>query len=79
MCTVVQKDVLIELLANARATVNFRVDPEAERNTDQIYLGSLRNTIYNTHHNQLDFNELSTKIIAIKDKYSHLPINEMYL
>ncbi|HHF6946966.1 hypothetical protein ACXVWQ_08025 [Haemophilus sp. SZY H57] len=78
MCTLMQKDVLIEMVANTMATIDLRTEPNAVDNDDQHYLMNLRNKLYSTHHNNIDFDCLSIKVKSIKDKYVDLPIHQYY-
>lgn len=78
MCTVMQKDVLIEMIANTMATINVRTEPDAENNEDQNYLMNLRNELYSTHHDGIDYNLLSMTVNNIKDKYIGLPVHKYY-
>ncbi len=78
MCTIMQKDVLIEMVANAMATIDLRTEPNAQDNEDQRYLMNLRDALYNSHHDSIDFKLLSTKVKSIKDKYIDLPVHQYY-
>ncbi|HII3761636.1 hypothetical protein ACFGWE_10750 [Pasteurella multocida] len=78
MCTVMQKDVLIEMIANTMATINVRTEPNAENNDDQNYLMNLRNDLYSTHHDNIDYHFLSMMVKNIKDKYIGLPVHKYY-
>ncbi|WP_439295205.1 hypothetical protein [Lonepinella sp. BR2882] len=78
MCTLMQKDVLIEVVANAMATIDLRVEPKELNNEDQLYLVNLRKKLYNTHHNDIDYQNLLSKVKNIKNKYVELPINARY-
>ncbi|MFC0308258.1 hypothetical protein ACFFHK_00870 [Gallibacterium trehalosifermentans] len=73
-----QKDVLIEMVANAMATIDLRTDPTSKENEDLHYLVNLRNNLYSTHHDNIDFMLLSNKIKMIKNKYVSLPIHQYY-
>ncbi|MFZ7214790.1 hypothetical protein HZ320_00755 [[Pasteurella] aerogenes] len=79
MCTIMQKDVLIEMVANTMATIDLRTDPNAEDNEDQLYLMNLRDDLYSSHHDSIDFKLLSTKVKSIKEKYIGLPVHEYYV
>ncbi|MCT8544307.1 hypothetical protein KZ368_04890 [Glaesserella parasuis] len=72
MCTLMQKDVLIELIATAQADLSKRL--ELPLNDDQIYLSRLRNEIYRSEPDVLDFQLLSTQVKQISDKYHYLPL-----
>lgn len=79
MCTLMQKDVLIEMVANTMAIINVRTDPNVINNEDQSYLVGIRNYLYKTHHNQIDFDGLLNNINMVKDKYVDLPVNQYYV
>ncbi|MCT8567829.1 hypothetical protein NUS51_00445 [Glaesserella parasuis] len=72
MCTLMQKDVLIELIATAQADLSKRL--ELPSNDDQIYLSRLRSEIYRSEPDALDFQLLSTQVKQISDKYHYLPL-----
>ena len=78
MCTLMQKDVLIEMVANALSTIDLRTEPNASDNADQHYLAALRDRLYSSHHDSIDFQYLSTEVKNIKDKYAYLPVNAYY-
>lgn len=71
MCTVMQKDVLIELVAHAQATLAKRLP--LPLNDDQKTLAKLRGEIYSTPHYALDYENLCQVVNGIKDKYQNLP------
>lgn len=79
MCTLMQKDVLIELIADARATISLRTSPQMPRNADQSFLSELRSRVYRTAHNDLDFEGLVEQVNKIKSKYAHQPIHQAFL
>ncbi|MWQ36813.1 hypothetical protein F9892_04520 [Glaesserella parasuis] len=72
MCTLMQKDVLIELIATVQADLSKRL--ELPLNDDQIYLSRLRSEIYRSEPDALDFQLLSTQVKQISDKYHSLPL-----
>ena len=69
MCTLMQKDSLIHLVAEAQATLTLRIDPQAPFSDD----------IYDSSPDDIDFNSLSEEIMSIDSKYKNLPILEQYL
>lgn len=79
MCTLMQKDVLIELVAYAQATLTLRIDPQAPFSDDELRLGEIRNFIYDNYPDDIDFNSLSEEIMSINSKYEDIPILEQYL
>lgn len=78
MSTLMEKDVLIEMVAHAQATISLRVPLGTKKNEDQIYLTELRNYLYDTDHHSLNYEKLSDEIININNKYKTLPVNELY-
>ncbi|MBN6078462.1 hypothetical protein [Aggregatibacter actinomycetemcomitans] len=79
MATLMQKDVLIEMAAYARSIIAHRTEPNTELNDDQVELVKMRNFIYSTSPDKLDFDKLVSEINYIKDKYISLPVNKFYL
>lgn len=73
-----QKDVLIEVVANAMATISKRKDPTEPRNEDQRFLSNLIDEIYSTDPDKLDYPTLLDTVNAIKNKYTKLPIHNYY-
>ena len=43
MCTLMQKDSLIHLVAEAQATLTLRIDPQAPFSDDELRLGEIHN------------------------------------
>lgn len=74
-----QKDVLIELVASAQATLTLRIDPNAPFSSDEVRLGKIHNFIYDSDPEALNFEELSAEIMTINNKYKSRPIFEQYL
>ncbi|RIY37420.1 hypothetical protein [Psittacicella gerlachiana] len=70
-CTIVQKDVLIDLVAYAQAFLGKRLP--LPLNEDQVLLAKIRNKIYRTSYKDLDYKLLVEQIKGIIDKYKHLP------
>ncbi len=55
MCTLMQKDALIELVANAQAIVIKRVDPDLPLTDDEIRLGKIRDYLYSNAPDKIDY------------------------
>lgn len=79
MCTLMQKDVLIEVVANAQATISKRTAPNTPRNDDQRFLSNLRDELYSTHPDKIDYQRTLDDVKNIKEKYKNLPIHSHYL
>lgn len=69
MASIVQKDVLIEAIAQVQGFLARSLPPSDSLNDDELFLCRLRENIYSTHHDKLDYESLITDIIKIKDKY----------
>ncbi|QLB40576.1 MULTISPECIES: hypothetical protein [Mannheimia] len=71
MCTLMQKDVLIEMVATAQADLSKRL--ALPLNEDQITLSRLRGEIYRSEPAHINFEQMVAKIQNISQKYQHLP------
>lgn len=67
MCTLMQKDVLIELIATVQADLSKRLS--LPFNEDQRYLSRLRGEIYRSEPAALDFEQVSNQVRQIGLKY----------
>ena len=67
MATIVQKDVLIEAIAQVQGYL-FALPSSDPMNDDELFLCELREKIYNTHHDKLDYESLLADIVKIKNK-----------
>lgn len=79
MATIMQKDDLIELVANAQAIVIKRVDPDLPLTDDEIRLGKIRDYLYSTDPDKIDYQKTLDDVKNIKEKYKDLPIHSHYL
>lgn len=74
MATLMQKDVLIELVAYVRSIIMKTVPTnELNQNLDLAYLKHLRGDIYSITAHELDYETLVKDINIIKIKYKDLP------
>lgn len=78
MATLMEKDVLIEVVANAMATISKRKDPTEPRNEDQLFLSNLRDELYSKEHDKIDYQQALDKVKVIREKYINLPIHSHY-
>ncbi|XWY20589.1 hypothetical protein ACNGTO_11155 (plasmid) [Bisgaard Taxon 45] len=69
MATIIQKDVLIEAIAQVQGFLSRNLPYSDSLNDDELFLRGLREHIYSTHHNQLDYESLLVDIMKIKEKY----------
>lgn len=79
MATIIQKDVLIELVANTQAIISKRTPPNKPRNDDQRFLSNLRDELYSTSPDKIDYQKTLDDVKNIKDKYVNLPVHSYYL
>ena len=79
MATIMQKDVLIEVVAYTHAIISKRTAPNAPRNEDQRFLSNLRDYLYSTAPDKIDYQKTLDDVKNIKEKYKDLPIHSHYL
>lgn len=79
MATIMQKDVLIEVVAYTQAIISKRTAPNALRNEDQRFLSNLRDYLYSTAPDKIDYQKTLDDVKNIKEKYKDLPIHSHYL
>lgn len=79
MATLMQKEALIEAVAQVQAIISKRTAPNTPRNDDQRFLSDLRDELYSTHPDKIDYQKNLDDVKNIKDKYNHLPIHSYYL
>lgn len=79
MATIMQKDVLIEVVAYTQAIISKRTAPNAPRNEDQRFLSNLRDYLYSTASDKIDYQKTLDDVKNIKEKYKDLPIHSHYL
>ena len=79
MATIMQKDVLIEVVANTQAIISKRTPPNKPRNDDQRFLSNLRDELYSTAPDKIDYQKTLDDVKNIKDKYVNLPVHSYYL
>ena len=74
MATLMEKDVLIEFVATASATMLSRLHrAELEESEDIKYLANLRMTIYRSKPEKLDFDDIVKNVRTIINRYKDLP------
>lgn len=75
MATLMEKDVLIEVVAGALAIISKRLTiDEKEQNPDRTKLIELRSNIYSSTPEQLDYQAIIDEVNLMKEKYRNLPI-----
>lgn len=79
MATLMEKDVLIEVVAYTQAIIIKRTEPNAPRNEDQRFLSNLRDYLYSTAPDKIDYQKTLDDVKNIKEKYKDLPIHSHYL
>lgn len=79
MCTLMQKDALIELVANAQAIVTKRVDPDLPLTVEEIRLGKIRDYLYSNAPEDIPYSKVVDEVQAIQDKFENKPILSRYM
>lgn len=79
MCTLMQKDALIELVANAQAIVIKRVAPDLPLTDDEIRLGKIRDYLYSNAPEDISYSTVIDEIQAIQRKFEDKPILPRYM
>lgn len=73
MCTLMEKDVLIDILAEAIAFVAYR-EQEGEDTTESIRLMEIRDFIYSSSPEKIDFDKIQKEINELKKPYLNEPL-----
>ena len=79
MCTLMQKDALIELVANAQAIIIKRVDPDLPLTDDEIRLGKIRDYLYSNAPEDISYSTVIDEIQSIQRKFEDKPILSRYM
>lgn len=79
MCTLMQKDALIELVANAQAIVTKRIDPQLPLISEEIRLGEIRNYLYSNAPEDIHYSAIVNEIKNIQNKFENKPILPQYM
>lgn len=79
MCTLMQKDALIELVANAQAIVTKRIEPDLPLIVEEIRLGEIRDYLYSNAPEDISYSAIVDEIQAIQGKFENKPILSRYM
>lgn len=72
MATIMQKDVLIEAIAQVQGFLTRKFPNSNSLNDDELFLCQLRDRIYSSHHDELDYENLIADIVKIKEKHERV-------
>lgn len=78
MCTLMEKDVLIELVANAQAIVTKRVEKNSPLTDEEIRLGEIRDFIYSTAPEDISYMQIVNEVREIQKRFEDKPIMPQY-
>lgn len=78
MCTLMQKDALIELVANAQAVVTKRVEANSPLTKEELRLGEIRDFLYSNQPDDIPYSSVVSEIKDIQGKFEHKPIMPQY-
>lgn len=73
MCTLVQKEILIEEISEAMAFICYRQKYDAPLSTETIKLIGIREFIYKTNHKEIDLEKTRKEIEELKKSYLGKP------
>lgn len=73
MCTLMQKDALIERVASVQALIARKTPRTGKRSADQDRIVSLRRFLYASAPESIDFEAVADECNALHQKYSALP------
>lgn len=78
MCTLVEKEVLLDTISGTTAFIAYRTPPQADSDDlEECYL--LREKLLRSDPEQIDKQEVYEKLDALKAKYEGLPVFSCYL
>lgn len=78
MCTLMQKDALIELVANAQAIVTKRVDVNSPLTPEELRLGQIRDFLYSNDPDDISYSAVVGEVKTIQGKFESKPIMPQY-
>lgn len=73
MCTLMQKDALIERVASVQALIARKTPRTDKRTTDQQRIVEIRSFLYNSFPENIDFQVIADECNVLYQKYSVLP------
>ena len=73
MCTLMQKDALIERVASIQALIARKMRHTGKRTADQTRLVQLRRFLYAHPPEEIDFQAVADECLAICQKYAPMP------
>jgi hypothetical protein len=74
MCTLMEKDALIERVASVQALIARKTPRTGERTPDQNRIAELRNFLYFTDHESINFSKTKNECDALYQKYTTAPV-----
>ncbi len=78
MCTLMQKDALIELVANAQAIVTKRVDVNSPLTPEELRLGQIRDFLYSNDPDDISYSAVIGEVKTIQGKFENKQIMPQY-
>lgn len=78
MCTLMQKDVLIETVASIQAIVTKRVDVNSPLTPEELKLGEIRDFLYSSSPEDISYESIINDIEAIRVKFENIPVMPQY-
>lgn len=78
MCTLMQKDVLIETVASIQAIVTKRVDVNSPLTPEELKLGEIRDFLYSSSPEDISYESIINDVEAIRVKFENMPVMPQY-
>lgn len=77
MCTLMEKDALLERVASIQALISRKTPNNGERTPDQNRIAELRNFLYFSDPEEIAFNAVKDECNELYNKYSVMPKLEL--
>ena len=73
MCTLVQKEILIEEISEAMSFICFRLRYDEPLSSESLKLIELREYVYATNHQEIDLEKTRKEVVELKRPYLGKP------
>ena len=73
MCTLVQKEILIEEISEAMSFICFRLKYDEPLSPESLKLIEIREYVYATDHNKIDLEKTRKEVVELKRPYLGKP------
>lgn len=77
MCTLMEKDALLERVASIQALISRKTPRTGKRTADQERIVALRRYLYATSPDSISFTQVKDECNALYEKYAQMPKREL--